>query len=117
MTAERMFDPSLETIRAIAGVPIIEAKYSPRGSILHVARGAFIDSSSPALVVHPIDAQIMAVAVERDQPMKDPSVHIEGFHRYLDAWLAKRLRIAMRRIAHPTRTEIREQYESSDSGV
>lgn len=111
---ERIFAPGLEALRAVAGIPVIESVFSPRGSFLHVATGAFIDSSSPALVMHPIDAQIMVVSIERGQPMSDPSVAFEGFHRYAEAWLTKRLRIANRRIGYPTPTEIRDQYHSSE---
>lgn len=111
---ERIFDPGLDVLRGLAGIPVIESVFSPRGSVLHVPTGAFIDSPSPALVMHPIDVQVMAVSLERAQPMSDPSVQFEGFRRYADAWLAKRLRIAVKRIGYPTPTEIREQYKPRD---
>lgn len=114
VVVERIINPGLDTLRAVAGIPVVESVFSPRGSFLHVATGAFIDSPSPALVMHPIDAQIMAVSMERAQPMSDPSVQFEGFRRYAEAWLAKRLRIALKRISYPTPTEIREQYEPSE---
>lgn len=111
---ERIVNPGLNVLRALTGVPVIESQFSQRGTVLHVRSGAFLDSPSPALVMHPIDAQIMVVSIEREQPMSDPSVAFEGFRRYAEAWLTKRLRIANRRIGYPTPTEVRDQYHSSD---
>lgn len=70
--------------RALAGVPIIESMHSPRGRVLQVKAGAFIDApSTPALIMHPIDVRVLEVALERHVGITDIGVMSEGFRRYL----------------------------------
>ncbi len=96
--AERTFDPPLAMLKALQGVPIIESYSSPRLSILYVKSGAFMDSPSPALIMHAADVQIMAVAIERGTRMSDLETQFEGTRRYLAKRIDESAARAVRRL-------------------
>lgn len=97
--AERITAPHPDSLRFLASIPLVESYAAPRMSILHVARGAFMDASSvPALVMHPIDYQSLQVAVETGRPWDAVDVQFEGLRRYLNAQIEKRAAWAVRRL-------------------
>lgn len=96
---ERFTDPHPEAVRFLASIPLVESHYSPRGSILHVPRNAFIDAPAvPALVMHPMDYQCLQVSAETGKVMSEPSVQFEGLLRYVNGLIEKRAARALRRI-------------------
>lgn len=82
-----------------AGVQIIESTVAPRGRVLCVDRGAFLNApSTPAMVAHPLEAHALRIAIATGRPMTDLAVRTEALHAYIAACAEKRARVAMRRI-------------------
>lgn len=110
MSATRIVDPHVEAMPFLASIPLIESYGAPRGSILHVAANAFMDAPSvPALVMHPVDYQVLQVAVERGTSMRNSKTQLEGIRRHVQTLIDKRAARAARRIDRMYRTTGEEQ--------
>jgi hypothetical protein len=96
--AELIIDPESGTLRSYGDVPIIESLVAPRSGFLYVQSGAFIDSSSPALVMNPLDARALEVALETGKRMTDISVMFEALHRHMERLIENGARVALRRL-------------------
>lgn len=97
--AVRYADPHPAVLEVLASIPLIESHYATRGSLLHVKRDAFMDAPTvPAVVMHPIDYQVMQVAVETGTSMRDVGTQLEGARRYVVGLIEKRAARAIRRI-------------------